>query len=1007
MSGSSTSRRAAAAATLCLAVAASGSVHAQREMSQYLRDEWTSERGFHGGPVHAVTQTADGYLWVGAEKGLVRFDGLTFQLIDPKSAAPNAAPAVLGVVPSPDGSVWARLRGIALLRYRHDAFENILPALGSPESVVTAMERGRDDAILTSTLGVGAQISRNGRVDVIAATSAFPGASFVISMAQTPTGEFWLGTRGAGIVHVQGTGVTRLTDGLPDLKVNSLLAMENGDMWIGTDKGVARWTGTAISTSGLPGELANLQALAMIRDRTGHVWIAAGSDGLVRVDDRGRASRWASGGEDGRHVSSVFEDRDGNVWVGTDRGIERWRDPIFTSFSTAQGLPAAPIGPVYVDNRGRTWFAPTTGGLSWIHDGVVGRITDAGLDRDVVYSIAGAGSDVWVGRQHGGVTRLRQAAAGWSAVRITEAEGLPQNSVYAVTLARDGALWAGTLSAGASRIMNGTVTTFTTASGLASNTITSIAEGADGTVWFATPGGLSALSRGKWRTYTTRDGLPSNDVNTVFVGPRGVLWAGTADGLAFVQDGQLRACRGPAALRESILGLAVDQSGSLWLNTNDRVLRVDPEPLLRCEVTEGQVREYGVSDGLLAVHPMKRHRTLIADSRGRVWLALDRGLSVADPAAPDAHARAALIHVESMSADGAPIDLGDAARIPSGRRRIAVAYAALSLSVPERVRYRYRLDGFDHDWSEPTADRQAVYTNLSHGHYRFRVIASNSDGLWNGSEASLAFDIRPMLWQTRPFQAAAVLIGIAAAWGLYRLRLRQLAHQLNVRFEERLAERTRIARELHDTLLQGFLSASMQLHVAADRLPEDSPARPAFTRALDLIGRVIEEGRNAVRGLRSSSSDPLELEHAFSGIQSELEIGQATAYRVMVEGKPRPLNPAVRDDVYRIGREGLVNAFRHSGATAVEIEIEYMPAELRLFVRDDGRGMDPQVVHGGISGHWGIAGMKERAERIGGSLAIRSRLAAGTEIELRVPGRAAFNRGGTAAAHGGAPERQP
>jgi signal transduction histidine kinase/ligand-binding sensor domain-containing protein len=961
-------------------------------MSQYVRDEWTGDRGFPGGPVHAVTQTTDGYLWIGAEKGLVRFDGLTFRLIEPKGI-PNTAPAVLGVVSAPDGSVWARLRGVTLLRYQHEAFENILTTLGDPESVVTAMERGRDNSILAATLGRGAMISRNGRVDTIVATNGLPGSSFVISMAQSSNGEFWLGTRGAGVVRVQGTRVTRLTDGLPDLKVNSVLALDVANVWIGTDKGVVRWTGTEISRSGIPGELTNLQALAMIRDRAGNVWIAAGSDGLVRVDDRGLVSRSESNSGPSPNVSSVFEDRDGNIWVGTDRGIERWRDPPFTSFSTAQGLPPSAVGPVYVDDRGRAWFAPTSGGLFWIEDGVVGRLGEAGLDHDVVYSIAGAGDDVWVGRQRGGVTRLRRSATGWSAMRLTEAEGLPQNSVYAVAVARDGALWAGTLSAGASRIVNGAVTTFTNASGLASNTITSIAEGLDGTIWFGTPGGLSAFSRGSWRTYTTRDGLPSNDVNTVFVGPRGIVWAGTTDGLAFVQDGQLRTCRGmPGALRASIFGLTIDQSGSLWLNTTDRVFRVDRDPLLRCEVTERHVREYGLADGLLAVDSMKRHRTLVTDSRGRVWLALNRGISVADPAHADAQTLPALTHVESMSADGGPVDLDGAITIPAGRRRIAFVYTGLSLSVPERVRYRYRLDGIENGWSEPTADRQIVYTNLGYGQYRFRVIASNGDGLWNGSEASLAFEIRPMLWQIRWVQAAAVVIALAAAVGLYRLRLRQLSHQLNVRFDERLAERTRIAQELHDTLLQGFVSASMQLHVAVDRLPEDSPAKPAFARALALMSRVIEEGRNAVRGLRSSG-EAHDLEHVFSGVQSELAVGQTTAYRVIVEGSPRPLNPAVRDDVYRIGREGLVNAFRHSGAKAVEIEIEYAPSELRLFVRDDGRGIDPQIARTGATGHWGIAGMKERAARIGGSLTIRSRAAAGTEIELRVPGRAAFTRG--------------
>jgi signal transduction histidine kinase/sugar lactone lactonase YvrE len=982
------------AVTLCLAAAASGRVQAQRTMSQYLLDEWTGDRGFPGGAVHAITQTADGYLWIAAEKGLVRFDGTTFRLLEPPGIA-RGATAVLGVVAAPDGSLWARLRGIALVRYRNGAFENVLPALGAPESIVTAMERGRDNSTLVATLGRGAMIAREGRVDSIVENSALPGSSFVISMAQTPNGGYWLGTRGAGLLLVEGTRVTRVTDGLPDLKVNSLLALNDRDVWIGTDKGVVRWTGTGIGRTGVPDALANLQALAMIRDRAGNLWIAAGSGGLVRVDDRGRVSRSESSRLAGRNVSSVFEDREGNLWLGTDRGIERWRDPPFTSFSTAQGLPDSAVGPVYVDDRGRAWFAPTGGGLFWIEEGAVGRVTDAGVDRDIVYSIAGGGDDVWVGRQRGGITRLRRSASGWSAMRLTEAEGLPQNSVYAVALARDGTLWAGTLSAGASRITNENVTTFTTANGLPSNTITAIAEGVDGTMWFATPEGLAAYSRGHWRSFTTREGLPSNDVNTVFVGPRGIVWAGTTGGLAYVQDGRVNACVMPAALRGSILGMAIDQSGSLWLHTIDRVLRVNRDSLLRCEAGDASVREYSVADGLHTIDLMKRHRTLVADSRGRIWLALNGAIAVADPARADAQTLPALTHVESMSADGEPVGLVDpqgAIKIPAGRRRVAFAYTGLSLSVPERVRYRYRLDGLDHGWSEVTADRQIVYTNLGPGQYRFRVLASNGDGLWNGAESSVPFEIQPRLWQTRGFQAMAGLTAVAIAVGLYRLRLRRLSKQLNVRFEERLAERTRIAQELHDTLLQGFVSASMQLHVAVDRLPENSPARPAFAGALDLMRRVIDEGRNAVRGLRSPAGEAHDLEHAFSGIQSELATGQATAYRVIVEGKPRRLNPAVRDDVYRIGREGLVNAFRHSGAAAVEIEIEYAPGELRLFVRDDGRGIDPQIARTGTAGHWGIAGMKERAARIGGSLTIRSRAAAGTEIELRVPGRAAFTR---------------
>ena len=247
---------------------------------------------------------------------------------------------------------------------------------------------------------------------------------------------------------------TRFTDGLPDLKVNCLLAMDDRDVWIGTDKGVVRWTGTEISRSRHAGVLTNLQALAMIRDRAGNVWIAAGSDGLVRVDDRGRASRWESKSAPGPNVSSVFEDRDGNIWVGTDRGIERWRDPVFTSFSTAQGLPL--VGRrTRVRRRSRTRVVCADERRPVLDRGRRGRPRHA-RPASIATSCTRSpvrGDDVWVGRQRGGVTRLRRAAAGWSAMRLTEAEGLPQNSVYAVALARDGALWAGTPSAGASRIV--------------------------------------------------------------------------------------------------------------------------------------------------------------------------------------------------------------------------------------------------------------------------------------------------------------------------------------------------------------------------------------------------------------------------------------------------------------------------------------------------------------------------------------------------------------------------
>ena len=733
----------------------------------------------------------------------------------------------------------------------------------------------------------------------------------------------------------------------------------------------------------------------MIRDRDARLWIAGGSRGLVRVSRDGVVASASSPGWSLGYVATVFEDRGGNIWVGTDRGLERWRDPAFITYSVAQGMPTESIGAVYPDDAGRVWFAPSSGGLFWIRNGVITEVKQAGLAADVVYSIHGGGGEVWVARQRGGVARLRMDGDDAKAERFTQRNGLAQNSVFTIHRARDGAVWAGTLTGGASVFKDERFATYTTTNGLPSNTVASILQTREGTVWFGTPNGLSAFSRGAWRTYVMKDGLPSSDINALFEDHAGVLWIGTARGIAVFQDGQLRLAGDAAvALGGSVLGFAEDRRGSLWLSTVDRVLRVDRERLLHGALQDGDVREYGVADGLHGVEAVKRHGIVAADGEGQIWFGLMHGLAVADPARADRRSPPALTTIEQITADGVALDSHNLVRLPSSRRRLAFTYQGLSLAVPERVRYRYRLDGFDTAWNGPVSERQAVYTNLAPGPYRFRVVASNGDGVWSEAEASMRFEIQPMFWQTAWFRVSGLFVAGLSAWGIYRLRVRQVARRLSVRFEERLAERTHIARELHDTLLQGFMSASMQLHVAVDRLADDSPEKSSLARVLDLMGKVIEEGRNAVRGLRSSSGASDDLEQAFAGIQKEVA-GNAAAYRVIVDGQPRSLNPIVRDEVYRIGREGLVNAFHHSGATRIEIELEYGVRELSVFVRDDGRGIDPHVVEAGSDGHWGLTGMRERARRIRGALKIRSREGAGTEVELRVPADVAFERHAT------------
>ena len=311
--------------------------------------------------------------------------------------------------------------------------------------------------------------------------------------------------------------------------------------------------------------------------------------------------------------------------------------------------------------------------------------------------------------------------------------------------------------------------------------------------------------------------------------------------------------------------------------------------------------------------------------------------------------------------------------MPPLTRDIEIDYTALSFVSPQKVRFRYKLEGRDKSWQEPKTRRQAFYSDLPPGNYRFRVVACNNDGLWNETGAALGFNILPASYQTNWFLLLCGTVAGWLAWAAYQWRVRQVTARLDLQFRERLSERTRVAQDLHDTLLQDVLSASLQLQVAESRLPADSTAKPIVGEVLDLMRGAIEGGRKAVRGLRSWQEETGDLTQAFSRIPQELAMPPEVGYRVTVEGQPRPLHPLVRDEVYRIGHEALVNAFRHSGARSIEVELHYATDQLRILVCDDGCGIDPQVLRAGREGHWGLSGMRERAERIGANGKCRTR----------------------------------
>ena len=474
-------------------------------------------------------------------------------------------------------------------------------------------------------------------------------------MAQTDDGKIWLGTERRGLFYLQEGRVSSASNGRDDTKINCLLPLQNSELWVGTAKGVMRWNGTELTSAGVPSSLRNLDVLSILRDRDSNIWVGT-SRGLFRYNANGVSL--LSIHETTGPVTALFEDREGNIWIGSARGLERLRDSAFVTYSLPN-LKSQSMGPLHVDSGGRTWIAPIQGGLRWLKEGKSGVVTADGIANDVVYSIAGTGKDdVWVGRQQGGLTHLRYSGNSFTAKTYTQADGLAQNSVYAVYQSRDGTVWSGTLNSGVSELKNGHFTNYTTTDGLAANTISSIAEGPDGTMWFGTPKGVSAMSQKGWRTYTGNDGLPSEDVNCLLQDSTRILWIGTAEGLAYLSDGQVHVPRGvPESLQAPIFGIEEDKNGWLWIATSDHVLRVPRDKLLSGVVKAVDVREYDQADGLESTEGVKRSRSVVSDSAGRIWFSLSSGLSVVNPSQINANSVPALPHIESITADNNTVNL--------------------------------------------------------------------------------------------------------------------------------------------------------------------------------------------------------------------------------------------------------------------------------------------------------------------------------------------------------------
>jgi signal transduction histidine kinase len=532
---------------------------------------------------------------------------------------------------------------------------------------------------------------------------------------------------------------------------------------------------------------------------------------------------------------------------------------------------------------------------------------------------------------------------------------------------QDGGVWTGLISGGIAYWRAGQIRNLPLSEDQAgSPRVLELRPDRDGSLWAATENGLYRITNGRVAALTTANGLPCNAVHWIIEDDLSSYWLYTRCGLLRIARSELAA----------------------WT--------ADPKRTI-------QATTFDVADGIRPVAVLKGFRPSVTKSSdGKIWFLNGDVISVLDPSRIRINTLPPPVRIEQMVADHKIYwrnSTGDAVisnlRLPARIRDLQIDYTALSLVAPEKVHFKYKLEGQDQDWKEVINDRQAQYTNLPPRHYRFRVIACNNSGIWNEQGDVLDFSIAPAFYQTNWFRALCAAVFLALLWAAYHLRVRQLHQQFELTLEARVGERTRIARELHDTLLQSFHGLLLRFQTVSQLLPEHTEAKQKLDSAIEQAADAITEGRDAVQGLRASTVQSNDLALAISTLGEDLAADpsnhRSAAFRVAVEGEARNLHPILRDEIYKIAAESLRNAFRHAQARKVEVEIRYDDEQFRLRVRDDGKGIDPAVFSGkGSEGHYGLHGMRERATLSGGKLAVWSEVDLGTEVELCIPASAAY-----------------